>query len=398
MINEKNMDYIVIHYSEIGLKGKNRAFFEKKLAENISAALQDYGKARRHHGKIIVEFKESAGKEEKIVKKLSLIPGISSFAFAQKAELKVDDIKHSALEILSTLSSRVQQNNNWNTFRIKTTRSNKKFSYTSPEINIILGDLVRTKLNKKVYLDKPDVTLHVEISEKEAYLYTGKYKGIGGLPVGSSGKVVALLSGGIDSPVASFMAMKRGLKVVFLHILNKTMTGGRTGVAKIENIVKGLAEIQGGAVLYVIPFETIQKAIIAVVPAEYRMIVYRRFMMKIAEKIAEKEKAKGIITGDSIGQVASQTLDNLGCIYSSANLPVLPPLIGMNKEEIIEIAGSIGTYELSVIPYPDCCSFLIAKHPKTKGNIGEIEKLENLIPDKSGLIKDSIEKVIVKLH
>jgi len=397
--------YIVIHYSEIGLKGKNRAFFEKKLANNLASLLYGVKKVQRRYGRIIIEMKKKIDPAE-YIRKISFIPGVSAFAFAEKINIynvetslepasmrteqtqTIDNIKKIALKILSK--------KNFRTFGIKTIRSNKQFSLKSSEINIIIGDLIRTKLNKKVDLGNPDATLFIEITEKEVFIYTDKYNGIGGLPVSSSGKVVALLSGGIDSPAASFLAMKRGLKIVFAHILNRSMSGNREGIAKIENIVKKLTEVQGGSQLYVVPFEEIQKTIIARIPAEFRMIVYRRFMMEIAEAVAKREGAGGIITGDSIGQVASQTLENIRCIYEGLKLPVLPPLIGMNKEEIIKVARDIGTYELSIVPYPDCCSFMIAKHPETKADIDAIKKLESLIVDKAKLVKKSVGMATVK--
>lgn len=409
--------FIVIHYSEIGLKGKNRGFFEKKLIGNIGKALSGTKKIYRRYGKVIVEVGNIANKK-KYIKKLAFVPGISSFSIADKADLEMGSIKDKAFEMFSVLSSRATPHSlrgrpgiqkesgfrlkgrndkysrsSWNTFRITTFRSNKLFTKNSNEINVLVGEVIRKKLGKKVNLDNPDVTLFIEISEKEAFLYTQKHPGPGGLPVGSSGKAVALLSGGIDSPAASFLAMKRGLKVVFVHVLNKTIGGEqRSGVEKIKKIVQELTKIQGKSKLYTVPFEEIQKIIIAEVPAELRMIVYRRFMMKIATKVAEKEKAKGIITGDSVGQVASQTLPNLKCVYESTDLPVLPPLIGMNKEEIVKIAKEIGTYDLSIIPYPDCCSFMIAKHPETGGRIEDIKRVENLIADKEKLIKNCISK------
>lgn len=380
-------EYAVIHYSEIGLKGRNRSFFENTLIKNLKNLLANGSVVRRNYGKIVVKLKTEHDLEQ-IQKTLNRIPGIASFAFAKKTELNLASLRKEALALLSQ--------EDFATFGIITRRSNKKFPHTSGEINIILGDLIRKELNKKVNLSKPDLVLKIEISEKDIFLYLKKFKGIGGLPVGSSGRAVALLSGGIDSPVASFMGMKRGLKVIFVHVLNKTMTSGRKGAAKIEKIVKELSKIQARSKLYVVPFEEIQKAIVAYIPAEYSMIVYRRFMMRIAEAIAVKEKAKAIVTGDSVGQVASQTLDNLNCIYDSVNLPVLPPLIGMNKEEIISIAKNIGTYELSIIPYPDCCSFLIAQHPETRGNVKKIEELENLIKDRK-LVDKSVKNASNKL-
>lgn len=376
--------HLIIHYNEIGLKGKNRIFFEKKLAGNIQARVKEIEKIERKFGKLVAKLKN-----EPQLDNLAYVPGISSFALAERVELKMEVIEKKALEILESKS--------FNTFRITAIRSNKLFKNNSGEINIRVGDVIRKKLEKKVSLDHPDLNLFIEISEKEAYLYTDKNKGVGGLPVGSSGKVVSLLSGGIDSPVASFLGMKRGLKIIFCHIQNKTMAGGREGAEKIKKIVAQLAKVQGKSKLYIVPFEEIQKAIISYVPAESRMIIYRRFMLKIAQEIAKKEKAKGIITGDCIGQVASQTIENLNCVYEGVDLPILPPLIGQNKEEIINLARKIGTYDLSIIPYPDCCSFLIAKHPETKARLEKIKELEIQIPDRDKLIRDCVQRAELEI-
>jgi len=380
--------FIVVHYSEIGLKGKNRAFFEKKLVQNLKSLVKRTKRVYRLYGKIIAEVENSATLEE-YIKILAFIPGVSSFALAERSDLEMKCVQKTALALLSAI--------NFDTFRVTTKRSNKQYTLNSDEINVILGEVIRKKLKKKVSLNNPTVTLFVEVSAKEIFLYTHKYRGIGGLPVGSSGKAIASLSGGIDSPVASFLAAKRGVKVIFCHIQNKTILGRRVGSAKIESIVKALTKVQGESKLYIIPYEEIQKAIISCLPAEFRMIVYRRFMMKIMEKIALKEKAGGIITGDSLGQVASQTLENLKCIYQGLALPVLSPLIGMNKEEIIQIAKEIGTYEHSILPYPDCCSFMIAQHPETRADLEKIKKLEELIPNKEELVEKSIDKMKVKI-
>lgn len=377
--------FVVIHYSEIGLKGKNRVFFEKKLVDNIGKSFGINNRIFRRYGKLVIKI-NSDTEIDQLMRKLSLIPGIASYAPAESSQLKLADLKKTLDKLL--------QSQNFNTFAIVASRSNKNFPLSSPRINELVGDYVRTKFKKKVKLNKPDLKIHLEVGEKEIFVYFKQYPGPGGLPVGSSGKAVALLSGGIDSPVASFLAMKRGLEVIFVHIFNKTVAGGRQG-NKLERIVKQLAKVQGKSKLYIIPFEDIQKIIIAKIPGELRMIVYRRFMMEIAAKVAEKEKAKGIITGDSVGQVASQTLDNLKCIYGNTDLPVLPPLIGMNKEEIIKIAKKIKTYKLSIIPYPDCCSFMIARHPETRGEANKIKQVEGLIADKENLVENCLSKATI---
>lgn len=373
----------IIHYNEIGLKGKNRGFFEKKLIENIKKKIKGVKAVDRRYGKIIIEF-ETEKENDELIKQLALIPGVSSFAFPLRANSSEKDIVDKTIELLSAKK--------FDTFRVTTTRSNKLFPKNSNEVNILLGDAIRKHFNRKVDLSHPELTLRVEITEKETLINDQKFKGIGGLPVSSSGKVVTLLSGGIDSPVAAYLMAKRGLKNIFCHVQNKTMGGDREGKEKIKKLVAQLAEIQGESKLYIVPFEEIQKAIIAFVPAEFRMIIYRRFMMRIAQAIAGLEKAKGIVTGDCVGQVASQTIENINCVYEGLELPILPPLMGMNKEEIIEIAKKIGTYELSIIPYPDCCSFLIAKHPETRARIEKIKTLENLISNKETLIDNCIKK------
>jgi len=380
------MSHIVVHYSDIGTKGKNRVFFERMLMRNINQQLPRVARILRRYGKIVVET-ENNQDINKIIATLTTIPGISSFALAKKSQLNLADIKKNLSAIL--------KGRDFRTFRITTRRSNKNFSKSSQKMNIILGDYIRTKLNKKVNLDNPELTIFLEIGEKEVFIYLDKYSGIGGLPVGSSGKVVASLSGGIDSPVASFFAMRKGLRVIFVHIFNKTIIQ-KDSQMKVIDIVKKLSTFQGDSKLFLVPFEKIQKAIITNIPSKYRMIVYRRFMMRILENVARGERAKGIVTGDSLGQVASQTIENLSCIYEGLSLPILPPLIGMNKEEIIKIAKEIGTYRHSILPYPDCCSFLIAKHPETQGKIEDIKKMEKLIAGKNKLIQDSVGRSVVK--
>jgi len=362
----KNAKGVVIHYGEIGLKGKNREFFERKLITTINTTLKDVteNKARRKYGRIIL-FLE--GEEEKIKERLKHICGIKYFSFAQIVPLDMERIKEIALDMVKKREG---------SFKIETSRSNKAFFLNSMEVNQMVGEYVVQKTGKKVNLKDPNVTIFIEICEKEAYIYLEKIQGVGGLPIIPSEKVVCLLSGGIDSAVASFLMMKRGCKVIFLHFFNKTIHSSFVR-KKIEKVVEKLASYQLKSKLYMIPFESIQKEIIKKVPGKQRMIVYRRYMMRIADKIARMEKAKAIVTGDSVAQVASQTLDNLRVIYDVSSFPVLSPLIGFDKEDTIKIAKDIGTYEISIIPYEDCCSFMIAKHPETKGKVKEIERLEN---------------------
>jgi len=382
---------LVIHYSEIGTKGKNRNFFEQKLMQNLRKALDsESNKVHRRYGRIIVDLKKNH-KKEKIIEILEILPGISSFSFAEQADLDFENIKKTALEVLKTELSKNKNEKKFLTFKVETKRSNKQFPLKSPEINKEVGKFLEKELEIIAEYKNPNITVQLEIGEKETFIYSKKHQGVGGLPIGTAGKVISSISGGIDSPVASFLAMKRGCEVIFFHAYNKTQS--TTGVlSKIEDLVNQLAKIQLKAKLYIVPFEKIQKEIILKVPARLRMIIYRRFMMQIINKLAKKKKAKAIITGDSVGQVASQTLDNINCIYDAANIPVLAPLIAYNKEEITSLAKKIGTYPISIQPYPDCCSYNIAQHPETRGKLKEIKEVESLIENKEELIEEAIKK------
>ena len=371
--------HIIIHYDEITLKGGNRPFFERVLISNIKEFLENikYDKIYKDGGKIIIEINKNTDLE-KTKEVLENIPGISNFYFAVSEKKDLEKINKKTVELLDS-SEKIKIKK---TFKIEARRSDKKFEFKSPEINARVGESVLENTELKVNVHNPDIEIVVDIGHKQCFIYFEKIKGIGGLPVGTAGKLVSLLSGGIDSPVASYMMMKRGAKIIFVHFKNKTISSS-AGNDKIKNLVKKLSRFQGRSKLYIIPFEEFQKEIIAKIPAKNRMIIYRRIMFKLAEIIAKKEKAKGFVTGDSLSQVASQTLDNIGVIYNSANLPIFPPLIGMNKQEIIDLAVKIKTYEISILPYQDCCSFLIAKHPETKGKLNEIIKQEeNLEIDK----------------
>jgi thiamine biosynthesis protein ThiI len=384
-----NWNYVIVHYDEIAIKGKNRDKFENALVANIKDTLgKNVRKVYKRYGKIVCEINGENGVEaaDKIAQRMKNIPGIANFCFAAGAELDIEDIKEKALDLV--------KGREFSTFKSVSSRSNKNFQMNSMEIDRMIGDFIIEELGKKVDVKNPELKIYIEIGEKEAFIFLEKIKGIGGLPVGTSGRVVASLSGGIDSPVAAFMLMKRGCEVVFVHIQNQTQIKG--GVEeKIKDLVKELSKFQGKSKLYIVPFGDIQKELIIFVPSDYRMIIYRRFMMRILNKIAEKERAKAIVTGDSVGQVASQTLENLTSIIHASKLPVFSPLIGMNKKETIELAKKIKTYEHSIKPYPDCCSYMIAEHPQTKSKIEDVEKIEKNVEDIDSMIKEAVEKAEV---
>ena len=394
--------HIIIHYDEITLKGGNRPFFERVLMNNIREFLKgiEYNKTYKDGGKIVIEMDKSINLE-KINKILKNIPGISNFYFAVSEEKDLEKINKKTVELLKNYLQaenkkilRQAQDDKLNskvkTFKIEARRSDKKFKFKSPEINAKAGEFVLENTKLKVDVHNPDLEIVVDVGNENCFIYFEKIKGIGGLPVGIAGKIVSLLSGGIDSPVASYMMMKRGAKIIFVHFKNKTINN--SGDDKIKNLVKKLSCFQGRSKLYIIPFEEFQKEIISKIPSKNRMIIYRRIMFKLAGIIAKKENAKGFVTGDSLSQVASQTLENIGVIYNSANLPIFPPLIGMNKQEIIDLAIKIKTYETSIIKYQDCCSFLIAKHPETRAKQEEIIKQEENL-EMDGIAERIIDRI-----
>ena len=364
------MEYVVCHYHEIGLKGKNRKFFEEKLVENIKRALKpDYFESvRRISGRLLVKLtKKGARKQKQIQSSLKKVFGIAYFAFAVNSDQKAEKIKEKALELL--------KDKKFKSFRTTTQRSKKEFPLTSQQINEQVGEFIVEKLIKKVDLKNPDLTCFIEIVENFAFLYLEKIKGPGGLPTGVSSQAIVLLSGGIDSPVAAYQILKRGVKAIFLHFHSFPYTD-QASIEKVGEIVELLSRYQGKSKLYLIPFAKIQEQILTKTPAKLRVVLYRRMMMKIAQKIAEKEKALALVTGESVGQVASQTLENIKVIEEVVDLPVFRPLIGQDKQEIIDQAKEIGTFKISIIPHQDCCSRFLPKHPATKARLDEVKKAE----------------------
>jgi len=387
----KDMSYIVCHYHEIALKGKNRKFFEEKLIDNIkNLALKsgDFEFIKRISGRIIVKLtKEGIQGQKEISNNLKNIFGIAYFVFALDTEPKIKLIQEKALDLF--------KNKKFKTFRITTQRSEKDFPLTSQQINEKVGEYILKKLktknkNLKVNLEKPGATCFIEIVDKYAFLYLEKIQGPGGLPVGTGGKAVVLLSGGIDSPVASFCAMKRGLKVIFIHFHAYPYTS-QASIEKTKKIAGILSKYQGKSKLYLVPFGEIQKEILIKTSARLRVVLYRRLMFRIAEIIAKEEWAGAIITGESIGQVASQTLENIRAIEESVDLLVLRPLITEDKEEIIGKAREIGTFEISILPDEDCCSRFLPAHPATKANLNEVKREEKKL-NINKLIKEAVHK------
>ncbi|MDX8403953.1 MAG: tRNA uracil 4-sulfurtransferase ThiI [Mariprofundaceae bacterium] len=363
------MQKILIHFAELSLKGKNRRSFEQQMARNLKRLLKPK-KVIRQYDRMLVDMEEVT--EEKL-ELLSLIPGVRNFAPVYVAELELDSMREVAKQAVTEAYGDVTGRR----FRLSARRSNKRFSMTSPEINLEVGGYLKNELNLEVNLSNPEITVHVEVGHDEVYVYTDKRKGIGGLPVGTSGKGVVLFSGGIDSPVAAYTMMKRGMEVVLVHLYNSTIN---RDFSKIHDLAKQLSKYQGRVQLIMIDLEEFQRHAIAMVPDRYRMIIYKRQMIRSAALVAEEVKASALVTGDSLGQVASQTLENINAIYDASPLPLLSPLIGFDKEEIIILGKKIGTYEISIEEYCDICSFLIAKHPETRGKKSEVARFEAILP------------------
>jgi len=378
------MIYIICHYGEIGLKGKNRGFFEKKLVENIKTTLNKdfFNEVKRISGRLLIKLTAKGEEErEEIEKTLKKVFGLVYFAFAEREEQKIKSIEKRAADLI--------REKNFETFRVSTQRSKKDFFLTSPEINEKVGGGLKKELNKRVDLENPDLTVFIEIVEKYAFLYLEKISGPGGLPVGVSGRALCLISGGLDSPVAAWQMMKRGLKIVFIHFYAYVGDENKA-LEKIEKIASTLNQYQAKSRLYLIPFKRIQERILK--DNRYCCLCCKRLMFKIAEKIAQEENCQALVTGDNLGQVASQTIENISVIGKAVNLPVLRPLIGFDKQEIIEIAEEIGTYDLSCLPTEFYCQKLLPRHPATKANLEKVEIIEKGLK----IEKISIESTEIK--
>jgi len=381
---------VICHYHEVALKQKNRRIFEKKLRTNIAFALSDLVGQRmvmRGYGrlKIVLPFGFDEREKFEIVRsRLSNVFGIVNFGIGLSVGLDIEDICEASIKVIEGKS--------FNTFRVKTKRQNKNFPLNSTEVNKQVGAFIiehfkNNGADVKVDLKNPDLTVYVEIVDKEVYVYADRFKGPGGLPVGSSGKVVALISAGFDSPIASLLMMKRGAKVVFVHFHSYPYTS-YDSIEQVREIVKILSKYQLHSKLYIVPIAEAQRIIVLNAPVGLRTILYRRLMVRIAEKVAQIEGAEALVTGESLGQVASQTLRNIRVINQVATLPILRPLIGIDKEEIIQKAKEVGTYEISSQPYDDCCSFLTGRHPETWANLDEILEIEKKL-DWNNLIQMS---------
>jgi thiamine biosynthesis protein ThiI len=366
------MKSIVIHYQEIALKGRNRPWFVARLVRNIREATKDLDvrDVRALQGRIELVLGDATSWEA-ARDRVATVFGIGNFARAGRARLDMDAI---AAEILKDLGPEDPPS-----FRLSARRSDKRFPLTSPQIEREVGGRIKEARGWHVDLANPAMTIHVEALTNEAFYFFGKERGAGGLPVGASGKVACLLSGGIDSPVAAWRMMKRGCRVVFVHFHSYPILS-RASQEKAGELARLLARFQYHSRLMLVPFGEIQQRVVLAVPPPLRVVVYRRLMMRIAERLARLNRAQGLVTGEVVGQVASQTLENMATIGSVVSLPVLRPLVGMDKEEITAEAQRLGTYPISIIPDQDCCTLFTPKHPATKAKRYEVERAEQGLP------------------
>lgn len=387
----------LIKYAEIGVKGKNKYLFEEALAQQVKYALkrcEGEFKVTRTEGRIYVHALSDFDYEE-TVDNLKTVFGISGIC--PVIHVADEGFEKLSKVVVSYMDETYPDKNM--TFKVQTRRARKNYPMDSMEINMALGEAILNAFPEiRVDVHKPDVMLHVEIREK-IYIYSMEIPGPGGMPVGSNGKAMLLLSGGIDSPVAGYMIAKRGVKIDAVYFHAPPYTSDRAK-QKVIDLAKQVSRYAGPVYLHIINFTDIQLYIYEKCPHEELTIIMRRYMMRIAEMIAKENDCLGLITGESIGQVASQTVQSLAVTNEVCTLPVFRPLIGFDKMEIVEVSGKIGTYETSILPYEDCCTIFVAKHPVTKPNLNIIKRHEQYLGEKiDELVKQAIdtdEMIIVK--
>jgi thiamine biosynthesis protein ThiI len=366
------MQSIVVHYKELALKGRNRAWFIQRLVRNLRAALRglEVESVRSVMGRIEIDLGR-AGRWDEASERIRRVFGIANFSFAGRAPHDFDEM---AAAILADLGARHPAS-----FRLSARRTDKRFPFTSPQIEYEVGGRIQEATGWRVDLERPELTVHVEMMPDHAFYYFGKEPGAGGLPSGASGRVACLLSGGFDSPVAAYRMMRRGCSVLLIHFHSYPILS-RASQEKVREIAALLTSYQLRSRLLLVPFGDVQQQVVLGVAPELRVVIYRRLMMRIAEKLAVAWRARALVTGEVVGQVASQTLENMTVIAQATSLELLRPLIGMDKDEIIAEAQRLGTYPISIIPDQDCCQLFTPKHPATRARRGTVEAAERALP------------------
>ena len=385
-------EIILIKIGEIVLKGLNRRNFEDKLIKNIKRKIAPFGnfKILNYQSTITLIPEDDTIDLDEVCEKIQKIFGIANFSRAATCEKSIDQIKLTAEKYLSDSLSFIK------TFKVETKRADKKFPLKSPEISAIVGEhILETFPNLSVDVRNPDIIINVEIRDFSAFIHGNSIKGAGGIPIGTGGKAAVLISGGIDSPVASYMMAKRGIDLTAIHFASPPYTSQRAE-DKVAALLEKVAAYANRIEMVTVPFTKIQEEIKEKCPEDLFTVVMRRFMMEISEKIAKKHKCLALITGESLGQVASQTIEAINCTNSATKLPVFRPLIGMDKDEIVSISRKIDTFDISIKPYEDCCTVFTPKHPKTKPTIEDLISAESKL-DKEKLINEAVENVKIKV-
>ncbi len=378
----KSSDVFLVHYHEIGLKGRNRSAFVQILLANIRASFVGLNIRQivALHDRVLV--RSGGDDQDKILCLLRRIPGVSHIMPAFETPRDLAAIVERVIPLVKERDP--------HSFCVSATRSDKTFPRDSNEINREVGRAIESALEIPVRLEHPDCTVYIRVLPNHCYIAFEKIPGVRGLPVGASGDAISLLSGGIDSPVASYLMMLRGLRLQFVHFHSFPFLG-RASQEKSEELARVLATFQQGAVFHLSPLGEAQRAIVAHVPAKFRVLLYRRLMFRIARAIAARERAAALVTGENLGQVASQTLENIAAVGEASDLLVFRPLIGMDKIEIINRARSIGTYDISIRPDQDCCTLFLPQHPATRSSAGELDGMEQSIPIED-LVNETLDR------
>ena len=382
-------EIILVKNGELVLKGLNRTSFEDVLIKNMKRHLADLGTFTytKAQSTIMVAPDDENTDLDDAADRLKKVFGIAALSRAAVCEKNMDSIIATTLEYLDDELSMAK------TFKVEAKRSDKKFPLNSPEICREMGGVILKNHNHlKVDVHNPEITVTVEVRDNFAFVRGNNIKGAGGMPSGTSGRAAVLISGGIDSPVAAYMMAKRGIELIAVHFASPPYTS-ELAEMKVMELLKKVAAYSGTITTFVVPFTEIQEAIRDDCPTDYFTLVMRRIMMKISERIAREQNCQALITGESVGQVASQTIYALGCTDAAADMPVFRPCIGMDKEEIIKISRKIETFETSIQPYEDCCTVFTPKHPKTRPQLADVEAAEAQISELDEMIERAIANV-----
>lgn len=366
----------LVHYHEIGLKGHNRKKFEQQLISNIEALIQDSTVLiRRISGRICLFMEDGSSFEDacSLADQIAGVPGIARVSSGYRCAQELDEMYETACMALNDVGE-------FHTFKVQARRNHTDFAIDSMQLNQLVGAaLCRAFPDKKVAMKNPDVEVRVEVIQGSTYIYGRSIPGIGGLPVGSAGKAICLLSSGIDSPVATWRIARRGATCIGVHFSGRPETSA-TSEYLVQDIAEVLERTGCFARLYIVPIGTYQREISALAPPELRVILYRRLMFRIAERIANREGAKALVTGESLGQVASQTMDNMLVVNQSVSIPIYRPLVGFDKIEIINEAQKLGTFEISSQDAPDCCTLFMPRNPETHAKLPKVLAAEESLP------------------